>query len=150
MFENVLKAELKYVNKAEIISKVTITLSLINSPWIKISILLVELSKLLIKLLIKLTVLSFTLWKNTWFNSVLTLVKIVLASLHKNNQTNHCQDFLGIEYTYSDAALCKWVTRAASDLSFKNFCKLAKLAETIRNYAKKDFGYESFLRKLRN
>ena len=41
MFENILQAKLKIVNKAEIISKVTITLSLINS--IKISILLVEL-----------------------------------------------------------------------------------------------------------
>ena len=30
MFENIVKAKLKYVNTAEIISKVTITLSLIN------------------------------------------------------------------------------------------------------------------------
>ena len=35
------------------------------------------------------------------------------------------------------AALCKWATYSyASDLPFKNFCKLAKQAETIRNYQK--------------
>ena len=36
-----------------------------------------------------------------------------------------------------------------SDLTFKNFCKLAQQAETIRNSAEKDFGYDySFFRKL--
>ena len=30
----------------------------------------------------------------------------------------------------------------ASDLPFKNFCKLAKQAEAIRNSAKKGFGYD--------
>ena len=29
-----------------------------------------------------------------------------------------------------------------SYLPFKNFCKLAKQAETIRNSAEKDFGYD--------
>ena len=47
--------------------------------------------------------------------------------------------------------LCKWATRTASDLPFKNFCKLAKQAQKIRNSAEKDFGYDySFSRKLRN
>ena len=43
--------------------------------------------------------------------------------------------WLGLES--GRAALCKWATYSyASDLPFKNFCKLAKQAETIRNYQK--------------
>ena len=40
-----------------------------------------------------------------------------------------------------------------SYLPYKNFCKLGKQAETIRNSTKKDFGYDymySFFMKLRN
>ena len=85
-------------------------------------------------------------------NSLLTLVKIVLASQHKlkDNQTNLCQDFvdnwkhrLGLES--ARAAQCKWATRTHqtwADLPFKNFCKLAKQADAIRYSAKKGFVYD--------
>ena len=54
--------------------------------------------------------------KHTDVRSVLALVKIVVASRHKNNEKNLCQDLLAIENTDSDlkasarAALCKWAT----------------------------------------
>ena len=58
------------------------------------------------------------MWKkHTDVNSVLALVKIVVASQHKkDNEKNLCQDLLAIENTDSDlkasarAALCKWAT----------------------------------------
>ena len=87
------------MNTTEIISKVTITLS--ESTRIKISILLVELSKLLVYFILRSV--KFQYVKETHdINSLLTLLKIVLAS-QQPNQTNLCrQNLLTIENTDSD------------------------------------------------
>ena len=67
-------------------------------------------------------------------NSLLTLVKIVLAFQHKRQP--NCQDLLTIENTDSDLKVHALHYANdysyASDLPFKNFCKLAKQAETIK------------------
>ena len=70
-----------------------------------------------------------------------------------------------LDYWYMERGLLKTPTRtwtcwkctrctmqmSYSYLPFKNFYKLAKQAETIRNSTKKDFGYDySFFRKLGN
>ena len=59
----------------------------------------------------------------------------------KDNERNLCQDLLTIENTDLDlkvharAALCKWANCTRQTfLSVKNFCKLTKQAETIRNH----------------
>ena len=125
------KLSWKYVNKVEIISKVTITLSLINSNkdfdfvgWV-----------IKTPCLYYFHGVKFHYVEETHdINSLLTLMKIILASQRKK------QHRLRLES--ARAALCKWATRMASDLPFKNFCKLPKQAETIRNSAKKDFGYD--------
>ena len=84
-------------------------------------------------------------------NSLLTLVKIVQVSQHKKQQPNKSLSRF-VEYTDSSSDLkvhalhyaneLLVLTRTASDLPFKNFCKLAKQAETIRNSANRDFGYD--------
>ena len=147
------KLSWKYVNKTEIISKVTITLSFINSNkdfdfvgWV-----------IKAPCLFYFRSVKFHYVKGTHdINSLLTLVKIVLAYQHKKQPNKSLSRFvdnwkhrLGLESAC--AALCKWATLTASDFPFKNFCKLAKQVEKIRNSAKKDFGYDwSFFRKLRN
>ena len=132
------KLSSKYVNKAEIIFKVTITLSLTNSNkdfdfvgWV-----------------IKTPCLHY--FRSVKFhyvqethviNSLLTLVKVVLASQHKKTTKQIIGKIwhrLGLESARS--ALCKWAPRTVSDLPCKNFCKRAKQAETIRK--EKDFGYD--------
>jgi len=50
----------------------------------------------------------------------------------KDNERNHCQDLLTIENTHSDLKV-EMSHLYASDFPFKNFCNLAKQAETIRN-----------------
>ena len=74
--------------------------------------------------------------RNTFdVSNLLALVKILVASQHKRQRNKSlprlktptwCAPALFIEMNYS----------YASDLSFKNFCKLAKQAETKRNYQK--------------
>ena len=138
------------MNKAKIISKVTITLTLINSNkdfnfvgWV-----------IKTPCLFYFRSFKFHYVNETHdINSLFTLVKIVVASQYKKQPNKSFSRFVDnwIHHHSARAALCKWATRTASDLPFKNFCKLAKQAETIRNSAEKDFGYDySFFRKLRN
>ena len=69
---------------------------------------------------------------------LVALVKIVVASQHKRQRKKSSQDLLRNENTDSGlkvgarAALCKLSYSYASDLPFKNFCTLAKQAETIK------------------
>ena len=135
------KLRWKCVNTAKIISKVTITLSLINSNkdfdfagWV-----------------IKTPCVFYFRSVNVHYvkethdiNSLLTMVKIVLASQHKKQPNKSLSRFvdnwkhrLGLER--ARAALCKWATRTCLS---KNFCKLVQQAEAIRNSAKEDFGYD--------
>ena len=115
------KQSWKYVNTAKIISKVTITLSLINSTRVKISILLVELSKLLVHQYFRSV--KFHYGKET---RLLTLVKIVLASQHKTQPNKSLSRFvdnwkhrrLGLES--ARAALCKWASRTCLSKTFPN------------------------------
>ena len=77
-------------------------------------------------------------------NSLLTLVKIVLAS-QDNKATK--QIFVKICWQLKTPTRTWKCTRCTMQMSysylpFKNFSKLAKQAETIRNSAKKDFGYD--------
>ena len=59
----------------------------------------------------------------------------------KDNERNLCQDLLTIENTDSDLKVhalyyANELLMYASDFPLKNFCKLAKQTETIRNYQK--------------
>ena len=130
------------MNTAEIISKVTITLSLINPnkdfdfvSWV-----------IKTPCLFYFRSVKFHYVKETHnIKSLLTLGKIVLASQHKRQPNKSLSRFvdkkhrLGLES--APAALCKWAHSYASDLRFKNVSKLTKQAETIRNSAKNGFGY---------
>ena len=74
-------------------------------------------------------------------SSFLALVKIVVVSQHKkDNEANLCQDLLTIENTDLDLKVraLRYVNELLVyvRLPYKNFCKLAKQAETIRNYQK--------------
>ena len=121
------------MNTAEIISKVTITLPLINSN--KDFDFVVRVIKT--PCLFYFRSVKFHYVKKAHdINSLLTLMKIALASQHKS------QDFLTIENT--DLDLKVHAKHYANDYScasdiIKNFCKLAKQAEVIRNSAKKGF-----------
>ena len=64
-------------------------------------------------------------------NSRLTLVKIVLASQHKNNQTNLCQDLLTIENTDSDLKV--HALHYANELLVLAFQKLLQTRQTSKN-----------------
>ena len=70
-------------------------------------------------------------------------MKIVLASQHKKQPKKSLSRFdtdsnLQVHALhYANELLVR-----ALDLPFQNFCKLPKQAETIRNSAKKDFGYD--------
>ena len=75
-------------------------------------------------------------------NSLLTLVKIVLASQHKRQPNKSLSRFvdnwkprLGL-WKYRRCTMQMSYSNA-SDLPFKNFCKLTKQAEAIRNSAKR-------------
>lgn len=80
------------------------------------------------------------MWKkHTDVSSVLALVKIVVASQHKRQRKKSLSRFvdnwkhrLGLE---SQCTRCTVQMRYSysSDLPLKNFCKLAKQAETIKN-----------------
>ena len=125
----------KYVNTVEIISKVTITLSLINSNKVLDFVFWVIKTPCLYYF----RSVKFHYVKETHnINSPLTLVKIVLASQQKDHQTNLCQDLLTILQTPTQTWKCTRCTIQmsywyASHLPFKNFCKLAKQAEIISN-----------------
>ena len=59
----------------------------------------------------------------------------------KGNERNLCQDLLRIENTDSDLKVhalhyANELLVYASDFPLKNFCKLAKQTEAIRNYQK--------------
>ena len=77
-------------------------------------------------------------------NSLLTLVKIVLASQHKRQPNKSLSKFvdnwkhrLGLEC--ARAALCKWATWTCLSKTFANW---PKQAEAKGNSAEKGFGYE--------
>ena len=144
------KLSWKYMNTAKIISKVTITLSLIITNkdfdfvgWV-----------IKTPCLFYFRSVKFSLWKKhmiliafwRWWNLFDSI------SAQKNNQTNLCQDLLTIENTDSTWKCTRSTMQMSySYLPFKNFCKLAKQVETMRNSARNDFGYDySFFRKLRN
>ena len=123
------------MNTAEIISKVTMRLPLINSNKD------FDFVGRVIKTpcLFYFRSVKFHYVKEALhINSLLTLVKFVLASQHES------QDLLTIENTDLDLKVhAKHYHRQmsysyASDI-IKNFCKLAKQAEVIRNSAKKGF-----------
>ena len=64
---------------------------------------MVELSKLLVYLVFHFRSVKFHYVQETHdIDSLLTLVKIALASQHKGNQTNLCQALLTVENTDSD------------------------------------------------
>ena len=122
------------MNTAEIISKVTITLSLINSNKD------FDFVGLVIKTpcLFYFRSVKFHYVKETYdINSLLTLVKIVLASQHKkDNQTNLCrQNLLTIENTDSDLKV--HALHYANELLVHirlAFQKLLQTRQTSRNY----------------
>jgi len=73
--------------------------------------------------------------------SFLALVKIVAASQRKRQRKNLCQDLLIIENTDSDLKVhalhyANELLMYTSDFPLKNFCKLAKQTEALRNYQK--------------
>ena len=125
------KLSWKHVNKAEIISKVTITLSLINSNkdfdfdgWV-----------IKTPCLYYFRSVKFHYVKETHdINSLLTLVKIVLASQHKKQPNKSLSRFvdnwkhrLGLES--ARAALCKWATRTCLSKTFANSLSKQKQCE---------------------
>ena len=72
-------------------------------------------------------------------NSLLTLMKIVLASQNKKQPNKSLSRFV---HNWKCARLTMQMSYSyASVWPFKNFCKLAKQAEAIRNSAK-GFGYD--------
>ena len=80
-------------------------------------------------------------------NSLLSLVKIVLASQHKRQPNKSLSGFVdNIEDTDSNLKVHR--LHYANELlvrirlAFQNFCKLAKQAETIRSYPGKGFDYD--------
>ena len=126
------KLSWKYVNTAKIISKVTITLSLINSNkdfdfvgWV-----------IKIPCVFYFRSVKFQYVKETHgFNSLLTLVKIVLASQHKKQPNKSLSRFvdnwkhrLGLES--ARAALWKWATRTCLSKTFANSANKQKQEET--------------------
>ena len=116
------KLSWKYVNTAKIISKVTITLSSINSNKV------FDFVGWVIKTPCAFYFCSVKLQyvKETHdINSLLTLVKMVLASQHKKQPNKSLSRFvdnwkhrLGLES--ARAALCKWATRTCLSKTFAN------------------------------
>ena len=136
------KLSWKYVNTPKIISKVTITLSLINSNkhfdfvvWV-----------IKTPCVFHFRSVKFHYVKETYdINSLLTLLKIAGSSIPALKQSNKSLSRFGWQLkTPNRTWKCTSYTMqmSYSYLPFKNFCKLAKQAETIRNSAKKDFGYD--------
>ena len=82
--------------------------------------------------------------KHTDVSSVLALVKIVVASQHKRQGKNLCQDLLIIENTDSDlkasarAALCKLATPTRQTCLSKTFAN----SPNKQNLSKTGFGYD--------
>ena len=73
---------------------------------------------------------------------LVALVKIVVASQHKRQRNKSLSRFVDNLKTPTRTWKCTRCTMQmsysyASDLPFKNFCKLAKRAETIRNSTKR-------------
>ena len=106
------KLSWKYVNTAEIISKVTITLSLISSNkyfdfvgWVMKT-----------SYIFYFRTVKFHYMKETYdINSLLTLVKVVLASQRKRQPNKSFSRFVGnwkhrLGLESARAALCKWAT----------------------------------------
>ena len=114
------KQSWKYANTAKIISKVTMTLSLINSNkdldfvgWV-----------IKTPCVFYFRSVKFYYVKETHdINSVLTLVKIVLASQHKNQPNKSLSRFVDNwkhRLESARAALCKWATRTCLSKTFPN------------------------------
>ena len=116
------KLSWKYLNTAKIISKVTITLSLINTnkdfdfvAWV-----------IKTPCVFYFHSVKFQYVKETHdINSLLTLIKIFLASQHKKQRNKSLSRFvdnwkhrLGLES--ARAALCKWATRTCLIKTFAN------------------------------
>ena len=146
------KLSWKYVNTAKIISKVTITLSLINTNkdfefvgWV-----------IKTPCVFYFRSVKFQYVKETHdINSLLTLVKVVLASQHKKTTkqifVKICWQLKTPTRTWKCTCTRCTMQMSYSYLHFKNLSKLAKQAGTMRNSARNDFGYDySFFRKLRN
>ena len=102
---------------------------------------MIELSKLLVYFHFRSVKLHYAHVEETHMMLVafFAFVKFVTASQHrKDNERNLCQDLLTIQ-TPTRPWKCTSCTMQmsylyASDFPFKNFCKLAKQAETIRNH----------------
>ena len=134
----------KYANTAEIIGKVTITLSLINSNkdfdfvgWV-----------IKTPCVFYFRSVKFHYVKET-HNVSENCSSIPAQKTTKQIFVKICWQLKTPTRTWK-CARCT-MQMSYSYLTFKNFCKLAKQAETIRNSAEEDFGYDySFFRKLRN
>ena len=129
------KQSWKYANTAKIIGKVTMTLSLINSNkdldfvgWV-----------IKTPCVFYFRSVKFHYVKETHdINSILTLLKIVIASQHKNQPNKSVKICWQLKTPTRKCTRCT-MQMSYSYLPFKNFSKLAKQAETIRNSAKKGF-----------
>ena len=125
-------AENIYVNRAEIIRKVTMTLLLVNSnkdfDWVRTPCLFYFRS------------VKFHYVKETHMMLVAfwwTLVKIVLVSQHRRQRNKSFHDLKTPTRTWKCTRCIMQMNYSyTSDLPFKSFCKLAKRADTIRNYQK--------------
>ena len=130
------KLSWKYVNMAKIISKVTITLSLINSNKDFDFVVWVIKTPCVFYFRIQCKVHVHYLKETHDINSLLTLVKTAGSSIptQKNNQTNLCQDLLTIENTVSD--LIVHALHYANELLVLAFQKLFQTRQTSRNNKK--------------
>ena len=134
------KLSWKYVNTAEIISKVTITLCLINSNkdfdfggWV-----------IKTPCLFYLRSIKFHYMKETHdINSVLTLVKIVLVSQHKRQPNKSLSRFVDnwkhwLWLESPRGALCKWATPTRQTCLSKTFAN----SPNKQKLTKTGFGYD--------
>ena len=127
------------MNTAEIISKVTMTLSLIDSNndfafvgWVIKTPCLFYFRNVKFQHVKETHMMLRAFWR--WW-------KLLQHLSTKDNERNLCQDLLTIENTDSDLKVlalhyANELLNVRVRLSFKNFCKLAKQTETIRNYQK--------------
>ena len=131
------------MNTAEIISKVTMTLSLINSKkdfdfvgWVTKTLclfyFLFYFCSVKFHYVKEIHMMLVVFWR--WW-------KLLQHLSAKDNERNLCQNLLTIENTDSDLKVhelhyANELLMYASDFPLKNFCKLAKQTEAIRNYQK--------------
>ena len=126
------------MNAAEIISKVTMTLSLIKSNndfdfvgWVIKTPCLFYFRSVKFQHVKETHMMLVAFWR--W-------CKLLQHLSRKDNERNLCQDLLKNKNIDSDLKVHARCTMQmsylmyASEFPFKNFCKLAKQTETIRNY----------------